>query len=409
MSLNIAHTAVPASSGGTAFLKRPTRPTRILAVDDDVMNSDLLRNLLTAQGYIVETAKNGREALEIMQRELFDLVLLDILMPELNGHHTLLAMKSDPRLRDLPVVMISGLDDLNSIARCIEIGADDYLPKPFKPILLQARIGACLDRKHLRDQERAMFQALQESQQHLADELAEAERYVRSLLPEPLKEGTVRADWRFITSTSLGGDSFGYHWLDADNFAMYLLDVCGHGVGAALLSISAMNALRSCALPNTDFRNPGAVLCALNDAFQMDRHNNMYFTIWYGVFNKATRQLTYACGGHPPALLLDGAAGGDAVPLKAPGMVIGSMPGLPYRTATQNVSPNSRLYVFSDGVYEITRPNGTMWDYQEFVTLLTKTPAGEQSELDLVLKQAQTIQGSKTFTDDFSLVKFVLP
>src|SRR6185295_8713667 len=146
-----------------------------------------------------------------------------------------------------------------------------------------------------------------------------------------------KTDWRFITSTSLGGDSFGYHWLDEEHFAMYLLDVCGHGVGAALLSISAMNVLRSGSLPNTDFREPGAVLTGLNNVFQMERQNNMYFTIWYGVFNKTSRQIVFARGGHPPAILLTGETRETAkiIELKAPGMVIGSMPGLKFRTGTQ--------------------------------------------------------------------------
>src|SRR5205823_2247965 len=115
------------------------------------------------------------------------------------------------------------------------------------------------------------YRKLAESQQLLAEEVAQAARYVESLLPRPLSEGPVRVDWRFIPSTWLGGDSFGYHWLDDDHFAVYLLDVSGHGVGASLLSVSAMNVLRSQALPNTDFRDPGQVLRGLSATFQMEK------------------------------------------------------------------------------------------------------------------------------------------
>src|SRR5436309_2947435 len=111
----------------------------------------------------------------------------------------------------------------------------------------------------------------------------------------------VTADWRFIPSSQLGGDAFGYHWPDPDHFAVYLLDVCSHGVGAALLSISVMNVLRSQSLPDADFRNPGEVLSSLNRTFPMERQNNLYFTMWYGVFNRPACQLSYASGGHPPA------------------------------------------------------------------------------------------------------------
>jgi len=243
------------------------------------MNASVLGRQLEAQDYAVVTAGDGQQALARVREGDIDLVLLDIMMPELSGYEVLLELKRDEALREIPVIMISGLDELNSVASCIELGAEDYLPKPYKPVLLQARIKSCLEKRELREQEQATYRKLVESQKHLAAELNEAAQYVRSLLPEPLK-GEITSEWIFVPSTSLGGDSFGYHWLDQDHLAIYLLDVCGHGVGAALLSISAMNVLRSQALPNVDFRNPGAVLGGLNETFQMERQNNMYFTIW---------------------------------------------------------------------------------------------------------------------------------
>lgn len=398
----------------TAFFRAAHRQlasqSRLLVVDDDAMNSDLLRERLEVEGYQVATAANGREALDRLKVEKFDLVLLDMVMPELDGYQVLRKIKADEQLRQIPVIMISGLDDLNSVAKCIEHGADDYLPKPYKPVLLQARINSCLEKKRLHEQEQATYLALVESQKHLAAELAEAADYVKSLLPQ-LMTGDVTTEWRFIPSTQLGGDSFGYHWLDDNHLAMYLLDVCGHGVGAALLSISAMNVLRSCALPDTDFRDPAKVLMGLNETFQMDRHNNMYFTIWYGVFNKSTRQIVHARGGHPPAILLTGDSRLTARPveLKAPGMVIGSMPGVPYKNLMAEVGAFGQLYLFSDGVYEITRADGTMWEFDEFVVKLTEAPPPGASEIDLIAQAAQAAQGGATFEDDFSMVKFVFP
>ena len=108
-------------------------------------------------------------------------------------------------------------------------------------------------------------------------------------------------DWRSSRRTELGGDSFGYHWIDAEHFALYLLDVCGHGVGAALLSVAVSNTLRSGALPRTDFRSPEEVLGSLNQAYQMDDHDELYFTIWYGVYHPRQR---------PPALCERGPSAG---------------------------------------------------------------------------------------------------
>jgi class 3 adenylate cyclase/CheY-like chemotaxis protein len=125
----------------------------ILVVDDNPENRDMLARRLARQGHQVRTAPGGREALEALRAEPVDLLLLDVMMPGLDGYAVLQELKTDERLRDIPVLMISALDEMASVVRCIELGADDYLPKPFDPVLLQARIGACLEKKRLRDRE----------------------------------------------------------------------------------------------------------------------------------------------------------------------------------------------------------------------------------------------------------------
>ena len=121
----------------------------------------------------------------------------------------------------------------------------------------------------------------------LNNELSDAAGYVKTVLPQKIGSGALRTDWRFIPSVSLGGDSFGYHWIDEDHFAVYLIDVSGHGWAAALLSVSVVNVLRSHALPKTDFHKPEQVLFALNNTFPGERHNDMFFTIWYGVYSRS--------------------------------------------------------------------------------------------------------------------------
>lgn len=129
----------------------------ILVVDDSAVNRDILIHRLTRQGHAVTAAENGRRALELVHEKNFDLVLLDILMPELNGFQVLQTLKADRKLRELPVIMISALDELDSVVRCIEMGAEDYLPKPFNPVILNARIESSLEKKRLRDQQRELF------------------------------------------------------------------------------------------------------------------------------------------------------------------------------------------------------------------------------------------------------------
>ena len=211
------------------------------------------------------------------------------------------------------MIVLSTKEEPTIKAEAFALGANDYLVKLPDRLELLARI-----RYHSKGyinllQRNEAYQALQESQRRLAERGRRRPPGTSSRsCPRSSRKGPIRTDWRFVPSADLGGDSFGYHWLDDDHFAFYLLDVSGHGVGAALLSVSALNALRSQSLPQTDFRDPGQVLTALNQAFQMDQQNGMFFTIWYGVYHKPTRRLDYSGGGHPPAILL-------SRPLRRPG------------------------------------------------------------------------------------------
>ena len=153
----------------------------ILVVDDVHDNRDLLMRRLKRQGHTVGSAENGRQALEVLQSEKFDLVLLDIMMPEMNGYEVLERMKSDIELRHIPVVVISAVDQIESIVKCIEMGADDYLSKPFDAVLLKARVHGCLEKKYLRDQEMDYLRQI-EREKKRADDL------LHVILPDSVAE-----------------------------------------------------------------------------------------------------------------------------------------------------------------------------------------------------------------------------
>jgi serine phosphatase RsbU (regulator of sigma subunit) len=246
---------------------------------------------------------------------------------------------------------------------------------------------------------------LQRTQRRLDAEIREAANYILSILPER-RAADPATDWLLLPSTELGGDSFGYHDIDADHIALYLLDVCGHGVGAALLSVTAINVLRSAALPDTDFRDPAAVLRALNDAFPMEKQNNMYFTIWYGVYRRSARSLSYASAGHPPSILLRGGAGGasEAVPLATRGVALGTFPDVPYRAETAAIEPGDRLLLLSDGTFEVETAPGVMLPFAEFVAFL-RQPGGDQPPR--ILDWIRSLNGKGPLPDDFSLLRVV--
>jgi sigma-B regulation protein RsbU (phosphoserine phosphatase) len=248
---------------------------------------------------------------------------------------------------------------------------------------------------------------LLDTQQRLEKELAEAAEYVQALLP-PRLDRPVATDWQFLASSKLGGDLFGYHWQDERRLVLYLLDVCGHGVGAALFSTSVCSALRAQTLPGARFDEPGEVLAALNRAFPMDQNNNKFFTAWYGVYDLEHRRLCYATAGHPPALLFD--SNRSPQRLGGSSMMIGVEPDAVYRTECHDVEPGSRLYVFSDGVFEVPRAGATGRDrllmLEGLIEVLARSTDSTGSRVEHVLRQIQSLQRSATFADDFSLVEF---
>ena len=176
-------------------------------------------------------------------------------------------------------------------------------------------------------------------------------------------------------------------------------------MGAALLSVSVLHVLQSRALPGVDFMEPGAVLGALNRAFSMERHHNMFFTLWYGVLAADTRQLAFACGGHPPAVVLppDGMAPRC---LRAAGAIMGGFPETAYSTERLTLARGSRLYLFSDGVYELARPDGSTVQLEQFVAELAH-PA-TIPKLDDIMRWAAAIRAGAKFEDDLSLLELTI-
>lgn len=187
-----AHPAAGAAHAATQVSRRGASG-KLLIVDDDPSNRDLLARKLQHQGYQTAAAENGHRALEMLACEPFDLVLLDYMMPEMDGAETLAALKSDSQLRHVPVIMISAVGDLDHVVRCIELGAEDYLPKPFEPVLLEARLGACLEKKRLRDAEKRKNQDLEAALSEVNRQKQIADSLLRNILPDSIADELMSA------------------------------------------------------------------------------------------------------------------------------------------------------------------------------------------------------------------------
>lgn len=239
--------------------------------------------------------------------------------------------------------------------------------------------------------------------EELTHDLDKARHYVQSLLPARLMQGSVLTDWCFEPSSQLGGDAFGHFMLDEHRFACYLIDVSGHGVGAAMHSVSVMNVLRQRVLPGTDFGDPAQVLRQLNALFQMESHDGLVFSIWYGVFDGRDRRLRYASGGHHPSYLASPDAGSLA-PLRTRNLVIGALPEAGFQAAEVEVPAGARLFLFSDGVYELHARDGRAWALADLLPWLAQVPPADEAPARW-LQQAVLAQARPgPLEDDFSLL-----
>jgi len=382
----------------------------VLLIDDQAIVGEAIKRMLQEEKDITfHHCTNPEKALEMASKVKPTVILQDLMMPQFDGLNLLRYFRANPATTDIPMIILSIKEDPVVKAKAFALGANDYLVKIPDKVELIARI-----RYHSAAYTRLLernfaYEQLSESESRLQTELAEAAQYVRSLLPDPMRS-PIKIDWRYIPSKLLGGDAFDYEWLDEDNLLIYLLDVCGHGVGAALLSITVMNTISSHVLLGVDYWNPSDVMSALNAMFPMEKYNNLFFTMWYGVYNRKEQSITYATAGHPPAILLSG----DTLDtlqvqaLKTPGIVIGGIADAHFENNTCFLKKINKLYIFSDGIYELAKPDGSMFKLDEFVSLLEKQPKEGEDTLSRILNFVKSVNVDGEFSDDVSILEVII-
>ena len=239
--------------------------------------------------------------------------------------------------------------------------------------------------------------------EHMRHDIAAGVKYVMGCIPRPMN-GPVWIDWRYIPSSNLGGDTIGYHWIDGDHLALYLIDVTGHGLDSALLSVTITNVIRSGSLRGADMRRPDQVLAALNDAFPNDQHGYKFFTIWFGVYERSTGSLTWSGGGHHPSLLLTPGVSAPRL-LPSDGMMMGVSRGLEFPAETCRIASDARLLIFSDGIFEILRDGQVVWTLDECIDYLAVQSSRGGTLMDELLAHVRKLRGSQELDDDFSIVE----
>lgn len=389
---------------------------KIMIIDDIEDNIRVLGMLLQDNGYQIEAAINSKMALEQLKVIKPDLILLDVMMPEMDGYELCQVLKSDNRTFDIPIIFVTARNDEEALLRSFEAGGVDFISKPFNPKELLVRVKNHLDLKISKEIISAKVEEITEMNRELSESKEEIERtyrklhnevisaaeYVQSMLPVKINDELIETDWLFAPSQSLGGDSFGYHWLDKDNLAIYLLDVSGHGVASALQSVSVLNMLRFSTLPDVDFRNPALIFSELNKAYPIQKHNFLFFTIFYAVYNIKNRILKYAGAGHPPAYLFSGNS--EPIQLVSQNTLIGTSDHSVFTDNSINVHKDTTLIIYSDGLLDSYTFDIHKWNEETLMLYLLsheKSNENLQDIKDYLLK----ISLSNNLKDDVSILK----
>lgn len=328
--------------------------SKILIVDDEPFNVDYLEQELEELNYATVSAFNGCEALEKVKAECPDLILLDIMMPVMDGFAVLSRLKGDPSTRDIPVIVISAHTELDSVAKGIEMGAEDYLPKPFETTLLRARISSCLEKKRLHDLEHLYLKSLER-------ELEIGREIQKGFLPSrlPQVDGWEIAVY-FKAAHEVAGDFYDAFLLPDGNLICVVGDVCDKGVGAALFMTLFRSLIRVTA--TTDLFNDGNAFHFLSPVDRLQHvlsfTNNyisnthgeasMFATLFIGIINLQDGTLTYAnCGSEPPCLSIKD---GEMKTLRPTGTVVGLFPEAQFSIKETSMEPDDLILIFTDGI-----------------------------------------------------------
>ncbi|MBK1661874.1 response regulator [Paracraurococcus ruber] len=330
----------------------PAAAVEVLVVDDSSFNRLLLKRRLAELGYeTVTMVTNGREALAAMQARAFDVVLLDLEMPELDGIGVLEHMRASGK-PEPPVIVISALSDLSGVVRCIELGAEDYLPKSFDPPLLRARLSAILEKKRLRDLAAERLAALEA-------ELESARQAQLSLVPHDFAGigcGRLSLHAVMVPARQVGGDLYDALRLDDRRLLFAIGDVSGKGAPAALTMARTLGLMRAAArrlaAAEPGLPDPGVILALTNDDLAMENDSQTFVTGILGFVDAATGEVRMASAGHDPVALL---APGAPPRLLQPGQrrpALGVMEGLVFPSDRLTLAPGEGLLLYTDGVTE---------------------------------------------------------
>jgi sigma-B regulation protein RsbU (phosphoserine phosphatase) len=369
---------------------------RILLVDDTKANIDILVAGLRTE-YKLSVALSGQTALQLAARVSPDLILLDVLMPDLDGYEVCRRLRARPETAEVPIVFISALDEVGNKALGFEVGANDYITKPFDLTEVKARVRSLLKAK-------AYNEAVKEQ---IAGELRVARDIQMGMLPRDFsnleRDYGVSVAARLLPAGEVGGDLFAAFAPDPDRLVLVMGDVSGKGIPAALFMVRTLSMVRLLA---RDIRAPEQILARLNDELAADNPSSMFVTLCCAVFEPRSCRLTLASGGQTrPVLLRDGEA--PQFVSDHLGTALGLEPGLTFTSTELSLAPSDTLLFYTDGVTEAFNSQGECYTTSRLLDglypLSRKSPEALATAL---LAQVETFAGVARQSDDIAILVF---
>jgi len=381
---------------------------RVLVVDDNEMNRDLLARRLVRSGFTVDTADGGVSGLEMLQNGDYNLVMLDIMMPDIDGLTVLKRIRESYSKAELPVIMATARDEGSDLAEAFSLGANDYVTKPLDFTVVLARVENVL----------GYAQAVSEltrANEHMNRDIEAAARVQTSLLPsEPIDFEGAEFIWLYRPCDELAGDGLNIFKRDDEHVAMYVLDVSGHGVAAALLSVSVTHHLSQMTrqhhsagfgeFPGAANTSPASLAGDLNRLFPMESVGQHYFSFLYGVLDRETRTFRFVSAGSPGPLVVH--ADGSADVHDVPAVPIGMFPDSEYTDTVIELQAGDRLYLYTDGLYE-ERDIETREQFgrERMRSELCAASAGPfETSLDGLIQSIIRWRGSDVLSDDIAVL-----
>ena len=377
--------------------------SKILVVDDEPMNVELLDAYLSAEGYEVVTAYSGEEALEKVESEKPALILLDVMMPGLNGFEVCKLLKGKEETRFIPVVMVTALRELEDKIKGIESGADDFLTKPVTSLELLTRVKSLLRIKYLHDEliERKLRQIRAENEL-LQRELKIAQEIQQSFLPKTMPEikGVELAAFN-LPAREVGGDFYDFIPIAKDMLGFVIADVSGKGIPAALFMAQSRTLVRASAARNPTAAN---VIREANKLIFEDSKSNMFVTLFYTILDSKKMCLRYVNAGHSPPLLLCETPG-DIVFLKAKGIALGVIDEVELQEVEIELTSGDIIVLYTDGVTEAIDENEEQFGQEKLIRVISENRnLSAHGIIGRVDEKVKEFAGKQSQFDDITLI-----